>query len=592
MADLYAEDGHDWARAENEFHEALARDSSNVYARSRYAMLLAGRGRTAESVEQLTEALRSAPLSTTVKGYLAMSLHYSARDDEALELFQQLRGVDASFESALVGQCRVFVVVGKFQEALTACRQLLARRNGRDAFAQAQIAAALGRLGRAAEASKQLTQLRAQYDAATEAERPNLAFFLATAYAGLDQPDQVFPWLEVAARGKSSRLAYLRVDPRFAAARADPRWSQVLAAYEKSLSTHVRAVTSTRQRRRARPQGDCSMPKKPKVSLRPVVDAIEKLLKDLERADEPTDAKDQHRAKALKATLEGTAMLLQSECFSRRRQRHGLRVPVLTAVSVAADKARRRVRRAPHVFCTWQGRRPIRAVAPAGRRRAGLAARHGGARSARLRGRTSICWRARSICRRRRSTSCSKGLVGARPDRDRGQIMPPADPDVPRPGPGAMVTGGTPVSPGHTRRRASRVVIAADTAARHAAAAGRTSASRHHRHPRCPHHGSLAHRCGTALRDRRTHRRFARGNIPLEAVWHPARPHLRRAGVGPRGAKGRLALKTSPSGGARHSLEAYVWVRRVEQVPPGLYHYRAGDHVAHEAGRSPASPTP
>ena len=44
LADLYAEDGHDWARAESEFHEALARDSSNVYARSRYAMLLAGRG--------------------------------------------------------------------------------------------------------------------------------------------------------------------------------------------------------------------------------------------------------------------------------------------------------------------------------------------------------------------------------------------------------------------------------------------------------------------------------------------------------------------------------------------------------------------
>jgi tetratricopeptide (TPR) repeat protein len=233
VADLYAEDGHDWARAEIEFHEALARDSSNVYARSRYAMLLAGRGRTAESVEQLTDALRSSPLSTIVKGYLAMSLHYSARDDEALELFQQLRGVDASYESALVGQCRVFVVVGKFQEALTACRQLLARRNGRDAFAEAQIAAALGRLGREADARKQLAQLRAQHDAATEADRPNLAFFLATAYAGLDQPDQVFPWLEVAARGKSSRAAYLRVDPRFAAARADPRWSQVLAAYEK-----------------------------------------------------------------------------------------------------------------------------------------------------------------------------------------------------------------------------------------------------------------------------------------------------------------------------------------------------------------------
>lgn len=232
LADLYAEDGHDWVRAESEFHEALARDSSNVYARSRYAMLLAGRGRTAESVEQLSEALRSSPLSTTVKGYLAMSLHYAGRDEEALDTFQQLRGLDTSLESALVGQCRIFVAVGKFDEALTTCRQLLARRGGRDAFSQAQLAAALGRLGRHAESAKQLAELRRACDDAPEAERPNLAFFLASAYAGLEQVDQVFPWLEVAARGKSSRLAYLRVDPRFAVVRADPRWAQVLAAYE------------------------------------------------------------------------------------------------------------------------------------------------------------------------------------------------------------------------------------------------------------------------------------------------------------------------------------------------------------------------
>ena len=59
------------------------------------------------------------------------------------------------------------------------------------------------------------------------------------------------------------------------------------------------------------------MTKKPKVSLRPVVEAIEKLLADLETADAPVDTKDEHRARALKATLEGTKMMLQSECFSR-----------------------------------------------------------------------------------------------------------------------------------------------------------------------------------------------------------------------------------------------------------------------------------
>ncbi len=58
------------------------------------------------------------------------------------------------------------------------------------------------------------------------------------------------------------------------------------------------------------------MTRKPKVSLRPVVDEIEKLLKALENLDEPAGTKDRHRAKALKATLEGTALLLRSECFS------------------------------------------------------------------------------------------------------------------------------------------------------------------------------------------------------------------------------------------------------------------------------------
>ena len=82
----------------------------------------------------------------------------------------------------------------------------------------------------------------------------------------------------------------------------------------------------------------------------------------------------------------------------------------------------------------------------------------------------------------------------------------------------------------------------------------------------------------TALRDRRTHRRFASGLVPIEDLgtllgltfgvqaWAHA-------------SEGRLAMKTSPSGGARHSLEAYVWVRRVDSLSPGFYHYRPGEHA-------------
>jgi SagB-type dehydrogenase family enzyme len=76
---------------------------------------------------------------------------------------------------------------------------------------------------------------------------------------------------------------------------------------------------------------------------------------------------------------------------------------------------------------------------------------------------------------------------------------------------------------------------------------------------------------------RRTWRRFASKPVKLDDVatalalsvgvqqWVPT-------------SVGRLPLKTSPSGGARHPIEAYVCASRVSGLAPGLYHYAADVH--------------
>lgn len=82
----------------------------------------------------------------------------------------------------------------------------------------------------------------------------------------------------------------------------------------------------------------------------------------------------------------------------------------------------------------------------------------------------------------------------------------------------------------------------------------------------------------SVLLARRTWRRFSRQPVTLEQLgtllgltggvqrWLDVPP------------LGRLALKTSPSGGARHPIELYVLALRVAGLPGGIYHYAADRH--------------
>jgi len=92
--------------------------------------------------------------------------------------------------------------------------------------------------------------------------------------------------------------------------------------------------------------------------------------------------------------------------------------------------------------------------------------------------------------------------------------------------------------------------------------------------PRCPPASGEFLR---VLLGRKTQREFSAGQLPLSAVsqllfytWgvmgYLSTPF------------GRLAHKTSPSGGARHPGEVYLVALKVKGLPSGLYHYDPRDH--------------
>jgi SagB-type dehydrogenase family enzyme len=82
----------------------------------------------------------------------------------------------------------------------------------------------------------------------------------------------------------------------------------------------------------------------------------------------------------------------------------------------------------------------------------------------------------------------------------------------------------------------------------------------------------------SVLLQRRTWRQFSKASLKLDdlatllGLTFGVQSWMDIKGIG------RVALKTSASGGARHPIEAYVLAQRVKGLERGLYHYHAGNH--------------
>jgi SagB-type dehydrogenase family enzyme len=80
------------------------------------------------------------------------------------------------------------------------------------------------------------------------------------------------------------------------------------------------------------------------------------------------------------------------------------------------------------------------------------------------------------------------------------------------------------------------------------------------------------------LKKRRTWRIYGQSNVPLRAFAQSLQLTFGIQGWANVPGLGRAAIKTSPSCGCLHPIEAYVLVRRVEGLRKGFYHYNAVGH--------------
>ncbi len=235
LGDLYAE-RHNLEQSERYFTRALALNPSCEYARIRYAMLLAGRGRVDEAVTQVDQAQKLNPRSSLLRGYLGATLHYARRFSDAASTYETLLRLDSQYSAAHIGLCKAYTELRRSEEALTACRSVGAQHAAEEPFVLSQLVKIHHDAGRGRDAQQELVRLRSLYEANPSGDG---AFWIALAYVSLGDASRAFEWLDRAIDGSSSRLAYARVDSRLDPIRRDPRFLSRMARMEQRAARLV-----------------------------------------------------------------------------------------------------------------------------------------------------------------------------------------------------------------------------------------------------------------------------------------------------------------------------------------------------------------
>ena len=212
----------DWADAEAEFQRAIDLNPGYVEAHHWRSTLFSMLGRHAEAIREKKKSLAFDPLSLVIRTDLARMFYFARDYDQAFEEYRAALDMDANFASAHLGIAQVYQQQGLFDPAITALQTGL-RLLSDSAFALAKLGHGYAVAGKHAETHVVLQQLEA-----LSRKKYVSPYDVALIYAGLQDSDRAFTWLQRAFEVRSLWLGYLNVEPQWDGLRADSRFEDLL----------------------------------------------------------------------------------------------------------------------------------------------------------------------------------------------------------------------------------------------------------------------------------------------------------------------------------------------------------------------------
>jgi TolB-like protein len=211
----------DKATAEKEFLRAIELNPNYPTAHHWYSRYLRGIGRMDDASREIKRAEELDPLSLVIINNVAEI--YIDKDDlnSATRECQRMIDLDPNFWAAHQTLGIVLVKQGRYAEALAEA-QRSAQLAGRSNASLALLGHVYARLGQRSETEAVIKELERRY-ASKEADARDLV----VVYAGLDDKEKAFSWLEKAFADRSVFLVFLKLEPLMETLHSDPRWKEL-----------------------------------------------------------------------------------------------------------------------------------------------------------------------------------------------------------------------------------------------------------------------------------------------------------------------------------------------------------------------------
>lgn len=211
----------DFAGAEQEFKRAIQLGPNNSEAHFSYGNFLAAMGRTDEALTEFRSALQTDPLSLNILTNIGWTLYLAGKYEEAAAQITMVINRDPTFARAYLNLGEILLEQGKTEEAIEAYKNI--RELSQDPLADMALGHAYAVAGRRAEAEKMAAELEEKVR-----NKQVSPFLPAVIYAGLNDKDKAFYWLERAYQERSNWLTLIKVGRRMKNLHGDPRFDDLL----------------------------------------------------------------------------------------------------------------------------------------------------------------------------------------------------------------------------------------------------------------------------------------------------------------------------------------------------------------------------